>query len=128
MTAETMGPPHTHTHTEAGSYLGGSEEADGLQVFHAVSVLGVDAFKQVNLLLQDLRLSVDHAHDARLKHSQLFVYDQDHYCSGSEPETGSGSVQQKHTTFTERHCMKVTADPVHTKKSHLIIMILIHNN
>lgn len=47
-------------------YLGRSEEADGLQVFHVVSVLGVDALEQVDLLLQDLRLSVDHTHYAGL--------------------------------------------------------------
>lgn len=34
-------------------YLGGSEEADGLQVFHVVSVLRVDSLKQVDFLLQD---------------------------------------------------------------------------
>ena len=34
--------------------LCGSQEADGLQVLHVVSALRVDAFKQVDLLLQDL--------------------------------------------------------------------------
>lgn len=34
-------------------YLGGSEKADGLQVFHVVSVLRVDSLKQVDFLLQD---------------------------------------------------------------------------
>lgn len=44
----------TESVKEAGMYLGGPEEADGLQMFHAVSVLRVDALKQVDLLLQDL--------------------------------------------------------------------------
>lgn len=47
-------------------YLSGPEETDGLQVFHGVSVLGVDALKQVDLLLQDLRLGVDHTDHAGL--------------------------------------------------------------
>lgn len=58
---------------ETGVYLGGSEEGNGLQVLHAVSVLRVDAFKQVNLLLQYLRLSVHHADNARLKHTDCVM-------------------------------------------------------
>lgn len=38
----------------SGTHLGRSEEADGLQVLHAFSALRVDAFKEVDLLLQDL--------------------------------------------------------------------------
>lgn len=49
--------------------LGGSEKADGLQVLHGVSALRVDPLKQVDLLLQDLRLGVDHTHDAGLSHT-----------------------------------------------------------
>lgn len=53
--------------------LGGSEKADGLQVLHGVSALRVDPLKQVDLLLQDLRLGVDHTHDAGLSHTHTHI-------------------------------------------------------
>lgn len=48
-------------------YLGGAQEANGLQVLHRLSVEGVDALEEVHLLLQDLRLRVHHAHHAGLR-------------------------------------------------------------
>jgi len=53
---------HRHRLTDEVSYLGGTKEANGLQVLHAVSVLRVDPLEQVNLPLQDLRLRVHHTH------------------------------------------------------------------
>lgn len=42
--------------------LGWPEKADRFKVLHIVSVLWVNALKKEDLLLQDLRLSVDHTH------------------------------------------------------------------
>lgn len=48
-------------------YLGGTKEADGLQVLHAVSVLRIDPFEQINLFLQNLRVGVYYTHYTGLK-------------------------------------------------------------
>jgi len=54
---------HTHTHT----YLGGTNKADGIEVFHGLPTRVRDQLKQVNLLLENLRLGINHAHDAGLR-------------------------------------------------------------
>ena len=47
--------------------LSGSEEADGIEVLHRLPPLVRYELKQVDFLLQDLGLGVDHAHDTDLR-------------------------------------------------------------